>query len=371
MVDDVKPHIIGITESWANNDITYAELGLEGYVMFRKDRIGRRGGGVLLYIKETIPAYEVQLQEEADCNEAIWCKLDTGHTTVTIGVVYRCPNITKPLLPILTSPSSNSSFQKIHNAISEVSKGDCIIMGDFNHGNIKWDTLQSTGLEDLSFLCLVQDNFLNVLEPTRAARILDIVLSSQKEFVDNVVIQEPLGSSDHNQLHFNIKIKSDKTKVKKCRRDFRKGNYKEIRKSLAHIDWNDKMKNKTATECWNILRGEIDSAIDSFLPMKRQGKRSKKKHLSKEAFRKIRHKQNMWRVYKHTGKDQDYVVYKEALNAATNEVRKSKPNCELKLAQNLKSDSKSFYAYVRSKQNVRDKVGSLEDNAGDIITGGF
>ena len=76
-------------------------------------------------------------------------------------------------------------------------------------------------------------------------------------------------------------------------------NYKEIRKRLAHIDWNDKMKNKTATECWNILRGEIDSAIDSFVPMKMQGKRSKKKHLSKEAFRKIRHKQNMWMVYKH------------------------------------------------------------------------
>ena len=43
-------------------------------------------------------------------------------------------------------------------------------------------------------------------------------------------LQEPLGSSDHNQLHFNINIKSDKTKVKQCRRDFRKGNYKEIRK---------------------------------------------------------------------------------------------------------------------------------------------
>ena len=358
MVDEIKPHIIGITESWANNDITYAELGLEDYVMFRKDRMGRRGGGVLLYIKETIPAYEVQLQEEADCKEAIWCKLVTGHTTVTIGVVYRCPNITK------------QNNEQIHNAISEVSKGDCIIMGDFNHGNIKWDTLQSTGVEDQQFLCLIQDNFLtqHVLEPTRAARILDIVLSSQKEFVDNVVIQEPLGSSDHNQLHFNIKIKSVKTKVKQCRRDFRKGNYKDIRKRLAHIDWNDKMKNKTATECWNILRGEIDTAIDSFVPMKKQGKRSKKKHLSKEAFRKIRHEQNMWRVYKHTGKDQDYVVYKEALNAATKEVRKSKRNFELKLAQNIKSNSKSFYAYVRSKQTVRDKVGPLEDNAGDIIT---
>ena len=74
MVDDIKPHIIGITESWANNDITDAELGLQGYVMFRKNRMGTRGG-VLLYIKETIPAYEVQLQEEADCKEALWCNL--------------------------------------------------------------------------------------------------------------------------------------------------------------------------------------------------------------------------------------------------------------------------------------------------------
>ena len=90
--------------------------------MFRKDRMGRGGGGVLLYIKETIPAYEVQILEEADCKEAIWCKLVTGHTTVTIGVVYRCPNITK------------ENNEKIHNAISEVSKEHCIIMGDFNHG---------------------------------------------------------------------------------------------------------------------------------------------------------------------------------------------------------------------------------------------
>ena len=89
---------------------------------------------MLLYINETIPAYEVQLQEEADSNEAIWCKLVTGHTTVTIEVVYRCPNITK------------QNNEKIHNAITEVSKGHCIIMGDFNHGNIKWDTLQSTGV---------------------------------------------------------------------------------------------------------------------------------------------------------------------------------------------------------------------------------
>ena len=151
----------------------------------RKDRIGRRGGGALLYIKDTIPAYEVQLHEEADCNEAIWCNLVAGPTTVIIGVVYRCPNITK------------QNNEKIHNAINEVSKGDCIIMGDFNHGNIKWDTLQSTGVEDSMFLCLVQDNFLtqHVLEPTRAARVLDIVndcIATQRCPTPEILIASPV-----------------------------------------------------------------------------------------------------------------------------------------------------------------------------------
>ena len=85
--------------------------------------------------------------------------------------MYRCPNITK------------QNNENIHNVISEVSKGNSIIMGDFNHGNIEWDTLQSTGVEEQTFFVHSTGPFFltqHVLEPTRAARILDIVLSSQK-----------------------------------------------------------------------------------------------------------------------------------------------------------------------------------------------
>ena len=96
-----------------------------------------------------------------------------------------------------------------------------------------------------------------------------------------------------------------------------------------------------------------------------------KKHLSKEAIRKIMLKQTMWRVYRRTRKEEDYAKYKEALNAATTEIRQSKRSYEQKLACNIKNDSKSFYAYVRSKQNVQDKVGPLEDSAGNIISQGF
>ena len=142
-----------------------------------------------------------------------------------------------------------------------------------------------------------------------------------------------------------------------------------MRTILAHTDGNDNMKeNKTGTERWNILKSEFDNVIYIYFPMKKEGKRSKKKHLSKDAFKKIRNKQDMWRVYKHTGKDNDYEVYKEALNAATNEVKKSTRNVEHKLTQHIKPDSKSYYAYVRSTHNVRGKVGPLEDNAENIIT---
>ena len=57
---------------------------------------------------------------------------------------------------------------------------------------------------------------------------------------------------------------------------------------------------------------------------KKQGKLSRKKHLSKEAFRKIVFKQTMWKVYRRTRKDEDYANYKDALNLATTEIIKSK-----------------------------------------------
>ena len=63
-----------------------------------------------------------------------------------------------------------------------------------------------------SFFYLVQDGFLtqHVLEPTRGENVFDIVLSSQKEFVDNVRICEPLGCSDHNQIYVIIKLKGER-----------------------------------------------------------------------------------------------------------------------------------------------------------------
>ena len=78
-----------------------------------------------------------------------------------------------------------------------------------------------------------------MLEPTWGDNVLNIVLSSQKELMDNVKIHEPLGNSDHNQIHFDINVKPEK---KLYRRNFHKGNYKDMRKYLAKLDWNNMLR---------------------------------------------------------------------------------------------------------------------------------
>ena len=79
----------------------------------------------------------------------------------------------------------------------------------------------------------------------------------------------------------------------------------------------------------------------------------------------------MWKTYRHTESEGDYTIYKEAFNQATAEIRNSERCYEQKIAFNIKLDTKSFYAYVRSKQKVQDKVGPLEGSDGNIITEGF
>ena len=55
MLGDIELHIIRITESWVTTDISDAELGMAGYVMFKKESIGRTGDGFILYIKKIHP----------------------------------------------------------------------------------------------------------------------------------------------------------------------------------------------------------------------------------------------------------------------------------------------------------------------------
>ena len=46
---------------------------------------------------------------------------------------------------------------------------------------------------------------------------------------------------------------------------------------LSNIDWNNLLKNKTATECWTCLKYDIEGITKTFFPLMKQGKMSRKK----------------------------------------------------------------------------------------------
>ena len=69
-------------------------------------------------------------------------------------------------------------------------------------------------------------------------------------------------------------------------------------------------RNTSTITCGSILTYESENIIEQSVPLKKQRKRYRKKHLSKEAIRKIAYKQTMWVVYRRTRKDEDYTNYR-------------------------------------------------------------
>ena len=53
VVEAIRPDVIGITETWGNDDIPDTEFSIPGFSLFRADRAGNcRGGGVLLLVNQ-------------------------------------------------------------------------------------------------------------------------------------------------------------------------------------------------------------------------------------------------------------------------------------------------------------------------------
>jgi hypothetical protein len=74
-----------------------------------------------------------------------------------------------------------------------------LIMGDFNYPGVNWDTMSSDS-KGSEFLDLVQDLYLvqHVHKPTRENNILDFVVTSEQNMVEDLVVKEHLANSDHN-----------------------------------------------------------------------------------------------------------------------------------------------------------------------------
>jgi hypothetical protein len=120
--------VIALTETWLHNSITNYEVIPNGYQIIRTDRrSGKRGGGVLLAVKDTISTEPFTFNCESLELSSVFVK--TFSKRVLVVVCYRPPDTDNVFLLNL------NNFVK--SAINTNIK-DNILLGDFNYSTILW-----------------------------------------------------------------------------------------------------------------------------------------------------------------------------------------------------------------------------------------
>ncbi|PKU32130.1 dtw domain-containing protein 2 [Limosa lapponica baueri] len=232
--------LFGITEMWWDGSYDW-NVGMEGYRLFRKDRLGRRGGGVALYVKDQLECVELHLGMDEDMTESLWVRIkgSTGAGDVTVGVCYRPPD------------QSDSEDAALYKQIGAASRSHTLVlMGDFNHPDICWKDNTAGHKKSRKFLECVNDNFLlqMIEEPMRKGTVLDLVLTNKEGLVGNVKFKGSLGCSDHEMVEFKIHRAVRRVCSKLATLDFRRADFDLLRDLIGKVEWEKELEGRGAQE---------------------------------------------------------------------------------------------------------------------------
>ncbi|KAK4817118.1 hypothetical protein QYF61_027981 [Mycteria americana] len=157
--------MVAITETWWDDSHNWS-VAMDGYKLFRRDRQGRRGGGVALYIRECLDSLE--LDDGDDRVECLWVRIrgKANKADIVVGVCYRPPN------------QDEETDELFYKQLGEASRSLALVLvGDFNLLDVCWKYNTAERKQCSRFLERVADNFLTQLvsEPTREGASLDLL----------------------------------------------------------------------------------------------------------------------------------------------------------------------------------------------------
>ena len=287
-----KPDIIGITESWAKEDILDIELAINGYTMFRKDRQnqnnkGHGAGGIILYVKNEIKAVERKDISSDKFKESLWCDIQHGaKNSLLIGVWYRPPNV------------DESVDNGLCELLGRVSQESVLIMGDFNY-HINWINMEGERHQDNKFLDCINGEFLHqhVMNPTRNKNILDLVITSDENIIENISVGEPFHSSDHQIVRFEIILQDCNMKINShISYNFFKANYNKVRSKIRDMNIMRKIESVDVNDSWMLFKKSMEEVIQEIIPIKKKFVR-KQPWITKEVLKIRRAKIKAWKRF--------------------------------------------------------------------------
>lgn len=351
--------IIFVTETWLNPKIPDALLlagSNDSYSIFRKDR--RDGyGGVAVFVKNTLKPVEIELPPVFSTIEAIEIDIHLNRNTVYQFIcIYHPPAKALDLQCTELLCNFLLSYQACVNPV--------FFVGDFNMPKISWDIPESIG--DSSHDIFVETCLLNGLSqlvsfPTREGNLLDLVLTSHPQTINEISVTEPFASTcDHLSISFSVLIPvgfKDRTKTHKSFPNFRKGNYAAINKYLSMVDWATIMRYSADVESlWSNICEVLNFCIEKFIP--KTSRNIDKKVKYPKHIRKLLTKKK--RVYK-----KDRRKYVEISKQYEKAVRSFYASIESKVIYS--ADIKKFYAYVNGKTKCKNSVPPLRNRNGALI----
>ncbi|CAM5108800.1 unnamed protein product [Eretmochelys imbricata] len=243
-----------------------------------------------------------------------------------------------------------------------------VLMGDFNHPDICWESNTVVHRQSRKFLERVGDNFLvQVLEePTRGRVLLDLLLTNREELVGEAKVEGNLGGSDHEMVEFRILTQGRKESSRIQTLDNRKADFDSLRE--LRIPWENNMRGKGVQESWLYFKESLLRLQGQTIPMCRKNSKYGRRPawLNSEILADLKHKKEAykkWKIGQMTRKE-----YKNIAQACRSEIRKAKSHLELQLARDVKSNKKGFFRYVSNKKKVRESVGLLLNEGVNLVT---
>lgn len=350
-----QPDIISITETWLNTSDKHliSEVNIPGYNTFLNCRENKRGGGVILYVKNSISAIEIEKVNRPGY-ESVYVKLKVNRKNLIVATIYRPPKTTKV------------NDKLLYNELEAIIKTKtALICGDFNLPHIDWKLLTSD-TEGSRLLKLMDKLYLSqyVKEPTLDNNVLDIVLTSDEELIHSCEVSETLGNSDHKiircKINCEIKVKENTLLVP----NYKKGDIESLKTEIQKVNWQNIFVNKSVDDMYIKFTKILLEAESRWIPKVRKRVCGTKnpQWMTRTIKVAIDRKKNAYLKYKKSKSEDDCRRYVICKRHCEREIRKAKRNHEINIAKESKTNPKKFYQYVRSKKTVKEKIGPLKDD---------
>ena len=114
---------------------------------------------------------------------------------------------------------------------------------------------------------------------------------------------------------------------------------------------------------------QIETVVTNQIPLRSQSnKNNKKKWMTKNCLLSIQKKRKAWNNYIHLKSQRNYVAYRRIRNQCTKVIRRARVKFERKIVDNMKVDTKSFWAYIKDQTKSKTGIYDLKNKEGVQIT---